>query len=161
DRPSLLLTERPDLTPWVTDADIREKGAIVLWQVTDNTGAPPAAIKARFPDLVIEVPRSFERLVQGRLPLYRVGWAMIRPQQAAQLKGGTALRKPRSLDEAARSAAPSGEVHPGFRFAPSELRLSRRLSDSPRPRAPCRERSNRQTPHRRRSAAGAPRSRAA
>jgi len=86
DRPSLLLTERPDLTPWVTDADIREKGAIVLWQVTDNTGAPPAAIKARFPDLVIEVPRSFERLIQGRLPLYRVGWAMIRPQQAAQLK---------------------------------------------------------------------------
>jgi hypothetical protein len=83
DRPSLFLPERPDLTPWVSDADIREKGAIVLWQVTDNTGAPPAAIKARFPDLVIEVPRSFERLVQGRLPLYRVGWAMIRPQQAA------------------------------------------------------------------------------
>ena len=40
------------------------------------------AIKARFPDLIAEVPRSFERPVQGRLPLYRVGWAMIRPQAA-------------------------------------------------------------------------------
>jgi hypothetical protein len=80
DRPSLFLLDRPELTPWVSDADIREKGAIVLWQISDNTGAPPAAIKSRFPDLVPEVPRSFERLVQGRLPLYRVGWAMIRPQ---------------------------------------------------------------------------------
>src|SRR5262249_12733537 len=94
DRPSLFLTERPDLTPWVTDADIRAKGAMVLWQVTDNTGAPPATIKARFPDLVIEVPRSFERLVQGRLPLYRVGWAMIRPQQAVQAKCPTSFRNP-------------------------------------------------------------------
>ncbi len=83
DRPSLFLSERPELTPWASDADIREKGAILVWHVTDNTGAPPAAIKARFPALVAEVPRSFERPVQGRLPLYRVGWAMIRPQAAA------------------------------------------------------------------------------
>ncbi len=82
DRPSLFLPEKPELTPWVSDADVRDRGAILLWQVTDNTGAPPAAIKSRFPDLVAEVPRSFERPVQGRLPLYRVGWAMIRPQAA-------------------------------------------------------------------------------
>jgi len=82
DRPSLFLPEKPELTPWVSDADIRQHGAIVLWQVSDNTGAPPAAIKSRFPDLVPEVPRSFERPVQGRLPLYRIGWAMIRPQAA-------------------------------------------------------------------------------
>jgi Dolichyl-phosphate-mannose-protein mannosyltransferase len=79
DRPSLYLAATPELTPWVSEADVREKGAILLWLVSDNTGAPPAAIKSRFPDLVVEVPRSFERPVQGRLPLYRVGWAMIRP----------------------------------------------------------------------------------
>lgn|GEM_PF-178089 len=82
DRPSLFLPEKPELTPWVSDADVRQHGAIVLWQISDNTGAPPAAIKSRFPDLVAEVPRSFERPVQGRLPLYRVGWAVIRPQAA-------------------------------------------------------------------------------
>ena len=38
------------------------------------------AIKERFPDLVPEVPRAFERSVQGRLPLMRIGWALIRPQ---------------------------------------------------------------------------------
>lgn len=82
DRPSLYLPARPELTPWVSDADIREHGAMLVWEVTDNTGAPPAAIMARFPDLVPEVPRSFERPIQGRLPLYRIGWAMVRPQSA-------------------------------------------------------------------------------
>jgi hypothetical protein len=34
--------------------------------------------------LVPEVPRAFERLVQGRLPLQRVGWGMIRPAASSQ-----------------------------------------------------------------------------
>jgi len=29
---------------------------------------------------VLELPRAFERPVQGRLPLIRIGWGMIRPQ---------------------------------------------------------------------------------
>jgi hypothetical protein len=29
--------------------------------------------------LVPEVPRAFERRFQGRLPLIRLGWSMIRP----------------------------------------------------------------------------------
>ena len=40
------------------------------------------ALKARFPDMVAEVPRSFDRSVQGRLPLLRIGWAMIRPRRS-------------------------------------------------------------------------------
>jgi hypothetical protein len=30
--------------------------------------------------MVPEVPRSFDRMVQGRLQLLRIGWAMIRPK---------------------------------------------------------------------------------
>ena len=37
------------------------------------------AIQQRFPDLVAEVPRAFERRFQGRLPLTRIGWGVIRP----------------------------------------------------------------------------------
>jgi hypothetical protein len=79
DRPSLYLVGAPERTPWVTEKDIREKGAVVMWASADTAGPPPAAITARFPDLVPEVPRSFERAVQGRLPLMRIGWALIRP----------------------------------------------------------------------------------
>ncbi|MGA2124676.1 MAG: glycosyltransferase family 39 protein [Xanthobacteraceae bacterium] len=81
DRPSLFAAASPGLTPWVSDADIRRKGAVLLWPATDSAGHPPDAIKSRFPDIVPELPRSFQRSVQGRLPLLRIGWAVIRPAQ--------------------------------------------------------------------------------
>ncbi len=79
-RPSLFLAATPARSPWVSMRDIRAKGAIVVWPTTDTAGTPPAAIQEDFPDLVPEVPRAFERTVQGRLPLLRIGWALIRPQ---------------------------------------------------------------------------------
>jgi hypothetical protein len=79
-RPSLYLEATPRLSPWVSIDDIRTKGAIVVWPTTDTAGTPPADIKQDFPDIVPEVPRAFERGVQGRLPLLRIGWALIRPQ---------------------------------------------------------------------------------
>jgi hypothetical protein len=80
-RPDLFLDATPERSPWVTRRDIEEKGAIVLWHAADQRGLPPAAIRERFPDLVPEVPpRGFERRFQGRLPLLRIGWAVIRPR---------------------------------------------------------------------------------
>jgi 4-amino-4-deoxy-L-arabinose transferase-like glycosyltransferase len=79
-RPSLFLDAAPALSPWVSLDAVKAKGAILVWPTTDTAGAPPAALKQRFPDLVAEVPRAFERRVQGRLPLLRIGWAVIRPQ---------------------------------------------------------------------------------
>jgi 4-amino-4-deoxy-L-arabinose transferase-like glycosyltransferase len=80
DRPSLYLDGSPERAPWLSDEAVQEKGAIVIWPASDNAGTPPAALKARFPDMVPEVPRSFDRSVQGRLPLLRIGWAVIRPR---------------------------------------------------------------------------------
>jgi len=79
-RPSVLIDAAYERAPWVSEAHLRAKGAIVVWPIADAAGAPPAHIRARFPDLVPEVPHAFERAFQGRLPLMRVGWAMIRPQ---------------------------------------------------------------------------------
>jgi hypothetical protein len=79
-RPSLFLDATPERTPWVTLDDVRRKGAIIVWPTNDTVGAPPPEIKARFPDLVPDAPRVFERPVTGRLPVLRYGWAVIRPQ---------------------------------------------------------------------------------
>ena len=79
-RPSLFLDAAPERSPWVTVDAIKAKGAVLVWPTTDTAGTPPAALKERFPGLVPEVPRAFERRVQGRLPLLRIGWAVIRPQ---------------------------------------------------------------------------------
>ncbi len=79
-RPSLLLDASPERSPWVSFADVKAKGAVVAWPANDTPGTPPPSIKASFPDMVIEVPRAFDRLIQGRLPLLRMGWAVVRPQ---------------------------------------------------------------------------------
>jgi hypothetical protein len=63
-----------------TQDELFNKGAIVVWRATDSAGTPPIEIRTRFPDLVPEVPRVFERRVEGRLPQLRLGWAMIRPK---------------------------------------------------------------------------------
>jgi hypothetical protein len=83
-RPSLYLPSAPADRPRVMRKDIDDKGAVVLWLATDSAGRPPADIARQFPGLVVEVPRAFERQYQGRMPLLRIGWGMIRPRAQAQ-----------------------------------------------------------------------------
>lgn len=80
DRPSVYFAAAPERSPWIRAEDIERNGAVVVWPTSDTAGLPPPEIKARFPDLVPEVPHTFERPVQGLLPLLRIGWAMIRPR---------------------------------------------------------------------------------
>jgi hypothetical protein len=82
-RPSVYFDEDPQRSPSVTPAEIRKKGAVIVWLTPDTNPAPPPEIKAYFPDLVPEVPQIFKRRVQGRMPSLRVGWAMIRPATAS------------------------------------------------------------------------------
>jgi hypothetical protein len=80
-RASLYLDAIPAQSPWVTPQDVARKGAVVVWIATDAAGAPPPEISARFPTLVPDVRRAFDRTVQGRTPLLRIGWGIVRPQQ--------------------------------------------------------------------------------
>ena len=79
-RPHLLLDATPQRTPWLSVAKFNETGGVVVWRASDTSGAPPPDIAQRFPGLVPEVPRAFEWLVNGRQPLLRVGWAIVRPK---------------------------------------------------------------------------------
>jgi hypothetical protein len=79
-RPHLLLDASPERTPWITPAKFNELGGVVVWRASDTAGTPPEAIARRFPGIVPEIPRTFGRLVNGRLPLLRIGWAIVRPK---------------------------------------------------------------------------------
>jgi len=78
-RPHLYFAWAPHRSPWVSAADLRAQGGILVWPAADNSGSPPETLKVQFPDMVPEVPRSFPRAVQGMLPLIRLGWSMQRP----------------------------------------------------------------------------------
>lgn len=79
-RPHLLLDETPKRTPWQSERRFAETGGVVVWRAQDTAGAPPEYLRQRFPGLVPEVPRVFERMVQGREPNARIGWAIVRPK---------------------------------------------------------------------------------
>jgi hypothetical protein len=79
-RPHLFLDATPERTPWLTPAKFSETGGVVVWRASDTVGTPPPELAQRFPGLVPEVPRAFERLVNGRQPLLRIGWAIVRPK---------------------------------------------------------------------------------
>jgi hypothetical protein len=79
-RPHLYLEATPERTPWLTLARFNEIGGVVVWRASDTAGTPPAEIAQKFPGLVPEVPRAFEWLVNGRQPLLRIGWAIVRPK---------------------------------------------------------------------------------
>ena len=86
-RPSLFLGAASSDQASATAQDIANKGAVVVWPATDTAGRPPPDIQRQFPDLAVEVPRAFARQFQGRMPLMRVGWGMIRPR--AQVTGSS------------------------------------------------------------------------
>ena len=79
-RPHLLLDAAPQRTPWLNPAKFAETGGIVVWRASDTAGTVPADLAKRFPGLVPEVPRAFEWYVNGRQPLLRIGWAIVRPK---------------------------------------------------------------------------------
>jgi hypothetical protein len=79
-RPHLFLDKTPERTPWLTPEKFSQTGGVVVWRASDTDGTPPADIAQRFPGLVPEVPRAFDWLVNGRQPLLRIGWAIVRPK---------------------------------------------------------------------------------
>jgi hypothetical protein len=79
-RPHLLLDAAPERTPWLNVTKFNETGGVVVWRASDTSGTPPADIAQRFPALVPEVPRAFEWMVNGRQPLLRIGWGIVRPK---------------------------------------------------------------------------------
>jgi hypothetical protein len=79
-RPHLFLDKTPERTPWLTMEKFNRTGGVVVWRASDTDGRPPADIAQLFPGLVPEVPQVFDRLVNGRQPLLRIGWAIVRPK---------------------------------------------------------------------------------
>jgi hypothetical protein len=79
-RPHLVFDATPERTPWLSLPKFNETGGVVVWRASDTAGTPPPDIEQRFPGLVPEVPRAFEWFVTGRQPLFRIGWAIVRPR---------------------------------------------------------------------------------
>ncbi|MCD0420016.1 glycosyltransferase family 39 protein [Rubrivivax sp. JA1024] len=79
-RPHLFLDATPARTPWIKQSEFDRQGGVVVWRAADTAGKPPDDIARRFPGIVPELPRAFDRMISGRQPLLRIGWAIVRPK---------------------------------------------------------------------------------
>jgi len=79
-RPHVLFDATPKRTPWLSREKFNQTGGVVVWRASDTAGTPPPDIAEHFPGLVPEVPQTFDRLVNGRVPVLRIGWAIVRPK---------------------------------------------------------------------------------
>ncbi|HWK94883.1 MAG TPA: glycosyltransferase family 39 protein [Pseudolabrys sp.] len=77
-RPHVFFAWAPQRSPWVSVDDIAAHGGVLVWPAAANN-AVPEDLRTQFPGLVPELPRQFDRAVQGRLPPIRIGWAVLRP----------------------------------------------------------------------------------
>ncbi len=77
-RPRVFFAWAPQRSPWVSVDDVAAHGGVLVWPAAANN-AVPEDLRTQFPGLVPELPRQFDRAVQGRLPPIRIGWAVLRP----------------------------------------------------------------------------------
>lgn len=78
-RPQVLFSGLYGKTPWIDANTVNTGGGLVVWRAHDTVGAPPEDIAKTFPGLVPEVPRTFDRLIEGQLEPLRIGWGVVRP----------------------------------------------------------------------------------
>ncbi len=79
-RPHLFLAANPQRTPWLNLDRFNQMGGVVVWRASDTDGTPPPDIARLFPNLAPEVPQAFDRLVNGRQSVLRIGWAIVLPK---------------------------------------------------------------------------------
>ena len=79
-RPSLYLERRRSARPGCPTQDVAREGRDRGLARDRTAGTPPPRIKAPFPTWSPKCRARSTRPVQGRLPLLRIGWAMIRPR---------------------------------------------------------------------------------
>lgn len=51
DDPSVYIDWNPKVSPWIKEEQLKQQGALFVWEITDNNFQIPSAIKQRFPNL--------------------------------------------------------------------------------------------------------------
>jgi 4-amino-4-deoxy-L-arabinose transferase-like glycosyltransferase len=76
ERPRTLIDARPERAPWIDLADLRRRGAVVIWSDGDRTRVPPNYAPLA-PDAEVQPPLTLPmRWGNGEMTF---GWAIVRP----------------------------------------------------------------------------------
>jgi hypothetical protein len=77
DHPRVLIDGKPERAPWIDLADLRSKGALVVWTTGDLTAVPPA-LRTIAVEAAVQPP--FQLHDRRRDSMLNVGWAILQPR---------------------------------------------------------------------------------
>jgi 4-amino-4-deoxy-L-arabinose transferase-like glycosyltransferase len=77
DHPRVLIDGEPARAPWINLADLRRRGALVIWTAGDLRAVPPK-LRTIAVDAAVQAPFTLEDLRGGNSTT--VGWAILQPQ---------------------------------------------------------------------------------
>ncbi|HEX9789947.1 MAG TPA: glycosyltransferase family 39 protein [Kiloniellales bacterium] len=78
DRPSVYLNADPLEAPWLSDAQVKTTGAVIVWLGRQDDA--PATWRTRFGPWDEQAPLSLSWQIWGDLPPLTIGWAIVPPQ---------------------------------------------------------------------------------
>jgi hypothetical protein len=78
ERPRVLIDGDPRRASWINLADLRAKGAVVVWTDAD-VAAVPAALRQVAPNAAVQP--SFALPFHGGGRNIEIGWAIVRPEK--------------------------------------------------------------------------------
>jgi hypothetical protein len=76
--PARFVVPEPAASPWTGDADLSERGGVLLWDATVFGDELPVWAKRRFPQAIAQAPLELPFAAGGRR--LRVGWATVAPE---------------------------------------------------------------------------------
>jgi hypothetical protein len=85
--PALFIVPDPTVSPWTSDADLLERGGVLVWDAGAFGDDLPRWLKARFPQAEGQPPLELPFAGGSRCTL-RVGWAVIAPACCLPASGG-------------------------------------------------------------------------
>jgi hypothetical protein len=83
DRPRVIVHANVDLSPWIDRADLRKRGAVLVWEDGQVDAPALARLRSDYPGLEVKAPLVLPRqtlVARGRVQPVRVHIAIVPPR---------------------------------------------------------------------------------
>jgi hypothetical protein len=81
DRPRVIVHGNPAKSPWIDMADVRRRGAVLVWQPQPGARGLPDNLRATFPGAELQPPLTLPRRTLRAVSPEVVGYALVLPQR--------------------------------------------------------------------------------
>ena len=83
ERPHLLIDGNYEISPWIDPEEVRKRGAVIVWCMSDcGVANEPADLRSEFPTAEVQPALTLARETIMPEPPATIGWAILAPAKA-------------------------------------------------------------------------------